>query len=183
MTTPPQLVDYYARKGWQQRGDEPTDAYSDDEKETDTREVRRARRESVRVVKGVTEKLRGKISEDDDLRRGSIVNAGRLDNQGRATVDLINVPPSERMYNRARDMDRDHETQLVPATIHYIHPDTKLATSSPGYRVTFNTQKAFERAEDAQKFKCDALWMFMGTLALAGISFYIINVYGAYLGF
>lgn len=184
MTTPEALSSYYARKGWQQRGDEPTEAYSDDEGATDTRETRRGRRNAVRTVRALVEVVKGNVMSDEELSRGTIVSAGRPNGQGKVSVDIVNVPKATtETFVRARNISRPHETQLTVENIAYVDPHTKVANTTQGHRITFDINKLFQRMQDSEQYKRDIVLALIVLFLLVIVMTYIVKFYGPYLGF
>lgn len=184
MTSPSELADYYERKGYRQRGDEPTEQFSDDEGATDNQVVRRTRRSAVQIIRSATEEIKGHVSADEELRRGSIVAAGRPNARGQVSIDVVDVPKTNAdTFVRVRNMGREFETQLTQENISYVDSRVSTPTVAPGHRITFNATKLLERVQDADKYPRD-----MAIVACCAVGFFIVvyfiySTFGPYLPF
>lgn len=182
MATPSDLIAYYRRKGYTQKGDEPTDAFSDDEGAEDSRSLRRARRESVALIKSKANELEHTVSQDEDLRRGHVVSKGKIDAKGRLTVDVVGASrTSEATFSRFREADRAHHSQLTQESFNYVNEQTHTSKVSDGHRVSIDPTVLLVKWLDSEHWKRDAFIATISTVACLLIGFSIYIIFGNYL--
>jgi len=144
---------YYSRRGYAQRGDEETAAFSDDEGPEDSSEVKRERRDRVQLLNATKSELVHLASQTPGLENARVAVASMIDSNGRVGVGLTGMSRiNQETMTRARQIDRSVESELSMETLKYVNNETQTAVSTLGARLTFNAIKVIDALADSQRW-------------------------------
>lgn len=109
-------------KGLSRRGDEDTEAYSDDEGEKDTDATRRERKEAVQLTRARAKSISEKIPKNRQFREGSVRKEVNLDtsekNSTRYSIPVDGITSfSDSSVTAARELDRETHTAMRQVTV------------------------------------------------------------------
>jgi hypothetical protein len=176
------FMNYFSRRGHAQRGDEPTDNFSDDEGEQDTTALKRERRERVKVVNATKSSIVHRaVNETPGFKNAQVSVPSLVDSQGRVGVALTGVNRvDEDTMRKVRNIDRSSQSEVVMTELNYTNHETQTNVQGMGAKLTFNALHVLDRYADSQKWKRDLIIM---CVALGGGSFLVYYTFGSLVSY
>jgi hypothetical protein len=173
---------FLAKKGFGMRGDEPSDAFSDDTGPLDSKQQKRERKEAVQLFQAEARHIVSKAAGDPHLKTGRFAGAAPPDSEGKAAVKFVDVHSADvTTYQRARRIDPAHETELQQGRVAVQDTRYQTTTEVDGHRVLFNWRKLWEDNEDSALWRRDALVVVIIVGLSGSIMFYVYTSLRAYL--
>lgn len=176
------FLKYYSRRGHQQRGDEETDAYSDNEGEEDTRNLRRERRERTKLVNSAKSSLVQRAVQTPGLTSAQVAVSSIVDTKGRVGVGLTGVSKvNEDTMRAARNINRAYESEVTMENLNYTNHETQMNVQGMGAKLTLNALRLLDLFTDAKKWKRD-MWISLILLLMGSfLVYYTIRSLSSYL--